>query len=260
MSHIVFLTVFLGLVSNLQPVQVRVGDAVRSVHLLLNGKDVAALHGAPWAANVDFGPTIDPGELVAVAYDVHGEELERVSQIINLPHPIAEAQLVLREEDGLPSAVEIIPHHLQFVQPSRAMVRIDESKPKLSGLLVRLPKLDWTRSHAISVELRFEDGALARAEMVLNGGFSDSIGSQLSPVLLPHGDDRCIKNAPKALHISAVEKPQGIVLFVLDPDPAGAHVRRARALPLDADVRGEHGGDEPSRDVRELGSRRRAGV
>jgi hypothetical protein len=226
MSHIVFVSVFLGLVSGMQPVELRVDESVKSIRLLLGGNEIAILRHAPWRVSADFGPVLEPHELVAVAYDDRDQEIDRVSQILNLPHPSAEVQIALKKDQaGLPSSVELIAKHLQFRKPTTAMIHLDGSPMKVHDLTAPLPALDWTRSHVISAEIHFDDGAVARSETVINGGFSDSTGTQLSAVIVTgHSDkkenlDRCFTADGVALHVAAIEKTRAIVVFVKEPDP-----------------------------------------
>ena len=225
MSHIVFISVFLGLVSGMQPVELHVDESVKTVRLLLDGKELAVLHQAPWRVNADFGPVLEPRELVAVAYDDRDHEIDRISQILNLPHPSAEVQIALQKDHGLPSAVELIAKHLQFRKPTTATIHLDGSPLKVHELTAHLPALDWTRSHVISAEVHFDDGAIARSETVINGGFSDSTGTQLSAVIVTgHLDkkenlDRCFTADGVALHVAAIEKTNALVIFVKEPDP-----------------------------------------
>jgi hypothetical protein len=225
MSHIVFVSLFLGLVSGVQPVELRVDASVKTVRLLLGGSELAVLHQAPWRVDADFGPVLEPRELIAVAYDDHDQEIDRISQILNLPHPSAEVQIALQKDHGLPSSVELIGKHLQFRKPTTATIHLDGTPLKVHDLTAPLPALDWTRSHVISAELHFDDGAVARSETVINGGFSDSTGTQLSAVVVTGRSDkkenldRCFTADGVALHVAAIEKTNALVIFVKEPDP-----------------------------------------
>lgn len=237
MSHIVFVSLFLGLVSGVQPVDLRVDQEVKSVTVTVSGRVVATMTQAPWRTLADLGPTLDPRELAAIAYDDRGNEIGRATQILNLPRPIAEVEILLHNERGVPGSLELVGTHRQFLTPRDAAARVDGKKLKMRGLKATLPTLDWTRSHVISAEVRYPDGSVARSEMVLAGGFADAVGTQLSPVIVSSEGTNCFAARGITLHASAIEKTNALVLFVRDPDPRPAQkvfdiMQRAGTTPV----------------------------
>jgi len=76
-GQIVFLSLFLGLVSGPQPIDLHVDGAIKSVRILVDGREVKTLAQPPWHAVLDFGKDIVPRELVAVGYDSNGNEAGR---------------------------------------------------------------------------------------------------------------------------------------------------------------------------------------
>jgi hypothetical protein len=54
-GQIVFLSLFLGLVSGPQPIDLHVDDAIKSVRILVDGREVKTLSQSPWHAVLDFG-------------------------------------------------------------------------------------------------------------------------------------------------------------------------------------------------------------
>ena len=111
MPQIVFLSLFLGLVTGTQSVDLRVDPSVASVRIDLNGAEVARLDQAPWSAKVNFGVAFTPGELTAIAFDAKGKEIARTSQLINLSRPVAEVELAIRSVEGRPVAAELVGRH-----------------------------------------------------------------------------------------------------------------------------------------------------
>jgi hypothetical protein len=93
--QVVFLSLFLGLITGIQSVNLQVDDAVKSVGIELAGREVARMDGAPWSAKVDFGHDLLPTQLTAIAYDAHANEIARTSQLINLSRPPAEVEIVI---------------------------------------------------------------------------------------------------------------------------------------------------------------------
>ncbi|MEA2238818.1 MAG: hypothetical protein QOC81_3542 [Thermoanaerobaculia bacterium] len=227
-AQIVFLTLYLGLLSGRQPVDVQVGPDVKSVQFLVDGRVRAALKAPPWSATIDFGSSFDPVDLVAIAYDRDGDEIGRISQLINLPRPSAEIILNVRNDaKGAPVSAELQWEHVYAAKPSLATVAVDGKNLKVdSGLRAMLPKLDIEHPHVISAEMRFTDGTLARRELVIAGGaVSDSISTELTPVVvtgkLPAKNpklDGCLSANGVPLRARAVETPEAQVWFIREPD------------------------------------------
>jgi hypothetical protein len=228
----VFVTVFLGLVSGVQTVDLRTDTAVRSITITLGGHEVGSLHQPPWHARVDFGAEIEPRELVATGYDARGDEIARATQLINLPHPVAELAIVHVRDRNEASAIELLWHHRQQANPSRVSMTLDGARlPVEKSYRAALPKLDSSRPHILAAEMRFNDGAVARAELIIDSGtgFSDSIGTQLTPIALtetgPQRDatlEGCFTASGVAVRTAAVEKTNALVIIVKDPDASEA--------------------------------------
>jgi hypothetical protein len=227
---ITFLTVYLGLIAGHQPVELRVDPAVRTVQILLDGKKIDALGAPPWRSIVDFGETIQPHELVARGLDEKGEEITRVSQFINLPRPTAELDLVVeRDANGTPKRATLTGFHVRYEAVRRATLKLDEKPLSLDrNYRASLPKVDMKRPHALSAEMRFADGTVARRDVVFGGEFAETMPTQLTPTVVTRtgsGDapplaDDCFVNNGAPLRVSNVEKPGATVIIVRDPDPA----------------------------------------
>src|SRR6184192_2174701 len=112
-SQVVFLSLFLGLMAGPHMVELQVGPNVKSVRILLDSRPVAILQQPPWRATVDFGSSIVPSELVAVGYDAKGDEVARTKQTVNVPRPVAEFVITLKNDDaGVPATVQFRWEHL----------------------------------------------------------------------------------------------------------------------------------------------------
>ena len=216
-AHLVFITLFLGLVSGKQMVQLHADAAVKSIRILLAGQEVARLTQPPWRQEIDLGPELVPRELAAIGYDDKGEEIGRATQVLNLPRPPAEVELV-RQGDFVQlrwSNVEYKPPRSAKVTFDGALLRVDPE------FRVELPKTDDTRPHVIDVEMRFDDGVIARREAVIEGNvFSDTAETQLTPIVLretsrrhPTTYDGCF-----SLPVAAIDKDDAHVILVKDPD------------------------------------------
>jgi hypothetical protein len=228
-AQIFFTTFFLGLVAGTHTVALQVSGPVQLVRVMLDGREVAALTQPPWQTTVDLGREIVPRELTAVAFNKGGDEVARATQVLNLPRPTAEFEIVLERgaRDAITGAT-LKWRHLTNAQPDQVKMSLD-GKPLKPNAKFRagLPKLDVTIPHVIAAELHFEDGFLARRELVIESDRSDSVGTQLTPILLretapkhPAKWDGCLTDAKGTpVRTAAVEKPRALVIFVRDPDP-----------------------------------------
>lgn len=226
-AQIVFLTLYLGLIAGRQPVELQVGPEVKSVRILVDGRESAVLKAAPWSAIVDLGPAFEPRELVAVAYDRDGDEAGRISQIINLPRPPAELTIGLQTDDkGVPISAALRWEHVRAAKPSGATISIDGQKLRVDARFqARLPPLDAAHPHVIAAEMPFEDGFVARRELVIAGGaVADSISTELTPVAFTGKTgkketlDGCLSASGTPVQTRAVETPGALVFVVREPN------------------------------------------
>jgi len=224
-SHLIFITLFLGIVSGKQGMDLQAGPDVKSIRLTVAGKQLALLTEPPWHAEIDLGMEMVPRELVAIGFDANGNEIARASQILNLPQATADVQIV-RDDQGLLLRYT----NLQYSPPRKTTVTFDTTKLKVdSNLRVALPKnVDWSRPHVIQAEMRFDEGVVARREAVLEGmHFSETAETELTPIALfetakthPTDLEGCFSIDGQPVRASAVEKGGAQVTFVQDPDPA----------------------------------------
>jgi len=230
-GQIVFLSLFLGLVSGQGPIDLHVDDAIKSVRIVVDGREVTTLTQPPWHAVLDFGKEIVPRELVAIGYDAGGNEVARTAQILNLPRPTAEFEIVLERSH---TAASLRWRHLTNARPKSAILTLDGMLLHVDeDFRAHLPRLDFNVPHVIAAQLRFADGFVARRELVIAGGVSDSIGTQLTPIAvrvttpkLPATFEGCFTVNGTAVRTAAVEKPGALVIIIHDPD---THVMRSVA-------------------------------
>jgi hypothetical protein len=169
--QLVFISLFLGLISGPTQIDLQGGPGIRSVRIQLDGHQVAEIRNAPWSATVDFGTLAVPGELLATGYDDQGREVARVSQLVNLPRPMAEFVIVLQNNsEGVPVSAELRWEHLLGTKPAKASLTVDTKEISLDGnLRATLPRLDMDQPHVITAMIRFQDGFVSRREMVVGG-------------------------------------------------------------------------------------------
>src|SRR6202140_5922958 len=173
-GQIVFLSLFLGLVSGTQPIDLHVGDAITSVRILVDGREVKTLLQPPWHTVLYFGSEIVPRELVAVGYDSNGNEVGRAVQILNVPRPTAEFEIVLERGNA---AASLRWRHLMNVRPRRATMTVDGTPLQVDeSFRAVLPHLDPEVPHVIAAQIEFADRFVARREFVLSGGLPTKNG------------------------------------------------------------------------------------
>jgi hypothetical protein len=241
---IVFLSLFLGLVTGVQNVTLRVDDGVKSVRIELGGREVARMQSAPWSARVDFGAALRPTELTAIAYDGDGKEITRVAQTINMSRPPAELEIVIHRNGQAPVEAELVGRHRLHKVAERAKVSVDGTPVRVSrDFRASLPNLDTPHPHVVHAEMEFEDGEVARRDIVLSSAaFSRSVESELTPMLvMSDGDaktatlERCFSSGGVPLKATAVEKSDAFVVMVRDPATRAIVLPAAQAR-FDADT------------------------
>ncbi|MDQ6800466.1 MAG: hypothetical protein M3041_06465 [Acidobacteriota bacterium] len=228
-SRIAFISLFLGLAAGMQSIDVQTDSAVKSLRILLDGREVAALTQPPWHAVVDFGRQLDPRPLEAIGFDEKGNEIGRASQFLNLPRPTAELEIVLQSGGIGPKGADLRWQHLQFKEPKSATLSFDRTLLKIDKHYhADFPETDWKHPHLIAAEMKFRDGIIARREIVAGGAVADTAQSELTPVLVmqtsrpPASFENCLLADGQPVRTAAVEKPNAIVIFVRDPDRSEA--------------------------------------
>ncbi|HXH39759.1 MAG TPA: hypothetical protein VNN08_14110 [Thermoanaerobaculia bacterium] len=243
MPQVVFLSLFLGLITGVQSVDLQVDEAVKSVGIVLGGREVARMEKAPWSVKVDFGSALIPNELTAIAYDADGKEVARTSQLINLSRPPAEMEIVIRSEGRRPVEAQLYGRHRLHKTPTTAKLLLDGAVVRVDrDFRARLPAIDSSNPHIISAEMEFEDGEVAKRDVAIQPGFSGSTDSELTPLLVtsnvdkqPSSLDGCFATGGAPLRATAIETSDAFVVMVKDPET------RVRPLPnsglrLDADT------------------------
>lgn len=217
MSQLVFLTFFLGLVSGRQTVSLNASPDIETVGIFLDGQKVATLE-RPFTGSIDLGTRLVPRQLVAVGYDEKENEVARATQVLNVPHPPAEATILLTDHNR---RAEIRWMQKAHESPSEVYLKVDDAPVPLDAKLgAALPVLDPAKPHVIEAEIHFPSGSVARHEVTIAGGaYSDSVDSELTPVVVkgvvqPEKLSSCFDH-----RVSAVEKSRAVVVIVKDPDP-----------------------------------------
>ena len=224
MTQLVFLTLYLGLVSGKQPLALKADANVKSVRIVIDGTTLGTLTEPPWRAEIDFGPALLPHEVDAVGFDAGGKEIARATQFVNVPRPEAEAEIVLdRNAEERPVRAKLVIRHLAREKPRGATMKLDDAALALDkDFAAALPAVDMKRPHFLMAEVEFPGGAVARRELVFGGEFAESAETQLTPVAIvrtgdaqPAGDCFVANGAP--LRVRSIEEGEADVIFVRDP-------------------------------------------
>lgn len=229
MSSIAFTTLFLGLVMNVQTLGVNVSGPVVAVEYELDGKRIARSLAKPWSVRADLGDELSPHELVARALDREGREIARARQWLNLPRQQAETEIVLeRDERGRAIAARLSWQSLFGSRPESVSVTFDGKPLTLGeGGRVVLPGHESGRTHLLTAQLQFAEGARSRADVVLGGDTREEAKSELTAISVtlrrgkefPDGNDLpdLLQKEGRPLPVVAVEDGPAQVIVVRDP-------------------------------------------
>jgi hypothetical protein len=227
MVQIAFLTLFLGLTSGRQPVALTVQGPVAAVELVLDGTAVLRV-GPPWRTKIDFGTALEPHELIARALDDKGQEVGRVRQVINLPRPPAEVEILLENDaKGQPAGAHLTWHSLTGEKPAAVSLLLDGQPVGLDGNAhAALPPVDPEVSHILSAEVRFGAAVVARKDIGFGGRWGDEVSTELTavPVRLRPGKilppaaalQGWVLTDGKPVPVAAVEESRAQLLVVRD--------------------------------------------
>lgn len=224
---ITFVFLYLGLVLGLQDVEILVEGEVAAVHLRLDGELVGELTAEPWSMKVDFGPTLRPHRLEAIALDEKGQQLDIARQLINLPRERAEAALLLEGPDPQkPDSARLVWQHVEYQTAEKTTFRFDGAELPLSGPdQVRLPDYDSASLHLMEASIRFPDGVRYEAELNIGGQTIFGADSELTGVTVVSKDMelpglRSLEGrflaADEPLRVVGVERSPARVVMVVD--------------------------------------------
>ncbi len=183
MTTLAFLSLFFGLIRGPYPVELAVDGPVAAVELLVDGKSVQKLQ-APWKTEIDFGPDLQPHEIVARALDAEGHEIGRAQEWANLPHPLTKVEVALEGDPASPPrAVRVIWADVKGEKPVSAVVVFDgRSLPLEASGRVPLPPHDLRSLHVLSAEIEFSGSRKVRKEAAYGGDFGSAVSTELTGV------------------------------------------------------------------------------
>ncbi len=223
-----FLTLFLGLISGVHPVELTVVDPeVARIELLLDGRTLGVLTGPPWILTADLGDDLAPHELAAVGFDAEGREVVEARQWINMPRRRAEVELVLEgDPEGQVERARLVWSSVDADRPETARVFLDGFE--LEDVDPRdfvLPRYDAAIPHLLQAEVQLGD-TMARTQAVVGGGAGSAVSRELTalPLYLEEGGklpapaelEGWIEARGRPVRAVAVERPGADVIMVQD--------------------------------------------
>jgi hypothetical protein len=213
--------------TGIHPVKVAVDPSVATVEVFLNGESIGVVEGPDWTLQCDFGDSVRPHFLEAVGRDSSGAETGRAQQVVNLPRPEAEVEIVLEDgTHGAPETVRVITESGQRLEPLAVFVTFDGRSllPEPDGRF-RLPAYDHREMHLLGAEAHYPDGITARSDVTFGGAYGGVISSELTAVAVEVDGGRGVTVADlegmlrvrgKTVSIAAVEQQGARVFFIRD--------------------------------------------
>jgi hypothetical protein len=181
---IAFVTLLLGLISGVYPIEVTVGGPVAAVEMTLDGAPAGRIEAPPWVTKINLGGNLQPHHLVARGLDAGGNEIARTEQWLNLPRPPAEVEVVLeRGADGVPKTAVLTWQSVSGGKPLSVSLTLDD-RPLVVGSDGRasLPATSLEELHVVTAELWFPPGLTARRDVIFGGKYGSEVATELTAV------------------------------------------------------------------------------
>ncbi len=181
-----FLTFFLGLTTGVQAVELSVAGPVAEVEVRLDGKTLATLTGAPWVVDCDLGDRPLPHDLVAIARDAEGKELDRTEMWINLaPRQSAATLAVDTDERGHARALRVDWQSIGEPEPEQIEATFDGRPLDVTNPdHIPLPDHETQDFHYVSAAIDFSGVQDSRRDAELGGVRVRKISTQLTAVVV----------------------------------------------------------------------------
>ena len=221
-----FLSLYLGLLTGIQPVEVVVANDVERVEIRLDGEAAATVSEAPWRARIDFGPRLVPRLLEAVAFDGTGNEVGRAEQVVNLPRPSSEAGIVLeRDEKDQVRSARLSWQSVTRSEPLEVEAIFDGEALTLEDPRhIAIPAHDPKQFHVLTATLRFSGQDRVQAVASFGGAYLQEVSMQLTgvPVVFssraPKVEDLegVVVKHGEPVRVVSIDKGQSEILFVRD--------------------------------------------
>ena len=204
------LTLLVGLMVGPSDVELKVEGSVARVEVRVDDQLHTELSGPPWRFRVDWGDTLRPRELLVVAFDDAGRELDRDLRFINMTSTESSARLDFPAvgEDGR------IPHFSIFwaalgVQAPRAVTATFDDQPLEVKSLgqIPLPDYDPRNLHWLSVEVDFGERGKELLGASLGGETLVELSTELTAAVISLKSRRSTSKLEDAFLADGKEAP-----------------------------------------------------
>lgn len=183
---VTFVSLFLGLITGPQQVQVAAADPVVAIEFRLDGELVSVDRDEPWGAECDFGAALLPHVLTAVGRGQDGREVGRAEQWINLPRSRTEAGLVIVPGGDAAKGtrrVRLVWESMEHDRPAGIDVTFDGSRLSAAGDdTYLLPAYDESRVHVLRAELVFSEDERSYVDAVIGGEMGEGVRVAMTAV------------------------------------------------------------------------------
>ncbi len=181
-----FLTLFLGLTNGVQAVELNVAGPVAAVEVRLDGETLTTLTAAPWVVDCDLGTAPLPHDLVAIARDAGGRELDRAEQWINMASRQTAATLAVdSDERGRARALRVDWQAIGEPEPEKIEATFDGRPLDVSDPdHIPLPDHQARDFHYVSAAVEFAGEEDSRRDAELGGVRVRKISTQLTAVVV----------------------------------------------------------------------------
>lgn len=223
-----FVTVLIGLMTGLHPVELTVVGPVAQVEARLDGRTVTVLEGPPWRFGCDFGTQLAPHRLEVIARDADGVELSRAERWINVEMGSAGAEMSLvSDQHGKPTAVRLAWESIGQLEPRSIEVMFDNQQLEVvNPRHIALPSYDLEDFHFVTATLHFDDHMVSYLQAGFGGVLGDELETELTAIAvdldrrrLPSAEDMAgwIEAESQPLTVHGTEKGAKELLVVRDP-------------------------------------------
>lgn len=237
-----FLTLLLGITVGTLPVELAVSGPVAAVELRLDNQVLERREQAPWVFPCDFGEELRPHQLVAVAFDSEGREVDRKTQWVNFSGKNRDAVLaLLSNPDGIPRRGRVVWRSALQRKPVAIRVTLDGQPLEVDSQgHFELPMDTLAATHFLEAEVEFSREESITTEAIFGTARREEILAALTliPVVAPAGLELppleemagWVKVGENEVPVSSTQTSGGSVILVRDQSvgPALDGLRRQR--------------------------------